>query len=320
MRKLILITATLLLVQIGLVVAVNMGNRATTMSAVDTVFLSNDVTDTDDITVTDGEGKVLHMVLQEGKWQLPASQNAQADKVQINDLLGRLAGIKQGFTVATSAEAARRFKVADGDFERRVVLKKGQDTVADFYLGTSPGFRQIHARKEGAQGIVTLALSTFEFDADPQKWLDKSVLQIKDENLANIRLKDISLARKDKEWVLEGHMDGPLDQDEVNDLLGRIENLTVQDVMSADRAKELFVPGSELSMSVGLGDGSVLSYDFVQDDENSYGLRRSDQNVVYKVHKIVVEGLSGFNRERLMKKAEAPGSEENQTNPSERDK
>jgi len=300
MKKLIIFATVVLLVQIGLVAVLNLGSHRSQMAAVDTDFVGAAVTGADNLTITDGEGKSLQLELKDGSWLLPASQNATADKLLVTNLLTKIGSLKEGFTVATSDEAVKRFKVADDDFERHIVLKKDGKSVADFYLGTSPGFRQVHARKNGEKGVVALALSTFEFDTGAEKWLDKAVLQLKAEDLKAIRMQDIALTRNDKKWVLESEAQGEPVQEQVDDLVGRITSLTVQNLLAPEKSKELFVGAIGLQLNVETNDGRKLSYDFVKDGEDSYAVKRSDQELVYSVHKIVVDGLLGFNREKLL--------------------
>jgi len=306
MRKLIIFATLLLLVQVGLVVVLNLGNKGARMTAVDADFLGATAESANNLTITDGEGKSLELVAKDGKWQMPASQNSQADSAMVSALLEKLGKLKQGFTEATSDEAAKRFKVAVDDFERHVVLQKDGSKVADFYIGTSPGFRQVHARKDGESSIVSLALSTFEFDTDPAKWLDKTVLQVKTDDMKSLKLQDIVLTKKDKDWTLEGNVDGELDKAQVDDLLGRVATLSVEKVIAAERAKQLMGGTVATQLVVELTDGRSVTYDFVQDDENSYAVKRSDLQLVYGVHKIVVDGLLGFSRDKLLKKEVAP--------------
>lgn len=300
MRKFIILAAILLLAQVGLVVALNLGSNGKKMAAVDAVFLNDVVADADSLKITDGDGNIVELTGKDGNWVLPVLQGASAGQNMVVSLLEKLSVLKQGFTVATSSEAAKRFKVADDVFERHVVLQKSGETVADFYLGTSPGFRQVHARKQGDTGVVTLALSTFEFDTDPAKWLDTTILQLPSDDIVSITLPDVVLKKEDDNWKLEGNVDGELDMDAVEDLVSRISSLTLQDVIGRERSEELFAGDSQLSMGVGLKDGLEIAFNFVQDDEDSYGLKRSDEPLVYRIHKIVVEGLSGFTRDKLL--------------------
>lgn len=91
-------------------------------------------------------------------------------KNKLHSILTKLSGLKQGFAVGTTAAAVKRFKVADDLFQRHVV-QAGENPVGDLYLGTSPGYRQIHARKAGTENVVAVELSTFELEPKADQWL-----------------------------------------------------------------------------------------------------------------------------------------------------
>jgi hypothetical protein len=203
MQRLIFAAVALLLVQLGLILLVNSGNKGLESAPANTSFLDVSGKSVDSMELTDGEGKKLLITKKENTWILPGLQNAAADKGQVNSLLDKLQGLKQGFVNATSAEAAKRFKVAKDSFERHVVLKAGDSVVGDFYVGTSPGFRQVHCRREGSDNIVALPLSTYELDVDGSKWLDKNVLHLEQKNISVIHLPAVNLSLIDKKWQLD---------------------------------------------------------------------------------------------------------------------
>lgn len=82
-------------------------------------------------------------------WILPETFSEPADAEQVDKLLEKLATVKQGLAVATTEGAPKRFKTAEDAFERHLVIKEGDNTVGDFYLGSSAGFRHSHVRKAG---------------------------------------------------------------------------------------------------------------------------------------------------------------------------
>lgn len=107
-------------------------------------------------------------------WRLESGLPADDDKV--NDLLDKLAELAAPWPVATSADSAERFAVTEDNHQRRLVLEDAEDVVADVFLGTSPGYRRVHARVAGEDEVYSIDFSNYEAPTDADQWLDKGLL------------------------------------------------------------------------------------------------------------------------------------------------
>ncbi len=107
-------------------------------------------------------------------WRLESGLPADNDKV--NDLLDKLAELAAPWPVATSADSAERFAVTEDNYQRRLVLEDAEDVVADVFLGTSPGYRRVHARVAGQDEVYSIDFSNYEAPTDVDQWLDKGLL------------------------------------------------------------------------------------------------------------------------------------------------
>lgn len=135
-------------------------------------------------------GKVDHLVIEGpdaakvtlvkagGIWQLPERGDFPADGKRVKDLIEQVARLQVGLPVATSEEAQDRFKVGDGDFERRLVLAAGDHTLATLYVGTPVGTRLTHARAAGQIEIHAIGLAPNDIPVKAGDWEDKSVAQV----------------------------------------------------------------------------------------------------------------------------------------------
>ena len=103
---------------------------------------------------------------------------AQAQKMA--DILGKLSSINEPWPVASSQASAERFEVSEENFQRRIRLFRNADKILDLYLGTSPGYQRVHARRAGQNEVYSIPLSNYELGVDPDNWLDKSVLASSD--------------------------------------------------------------------------------------------------------------------------------------------
>ncbi len=110
-------------------------------------------------------------------WRL-AESALPADAARIEARLATLASLDGGLPVATSASARAQLDVADDDFQRRIVLSAAGDALATLYVGTSPGFRRAHMRRDGADAVHAVELNVYDLPADADGWLDKGLLAI----------------------------------------------------------------------------------------------------------------------------------------------
>lgn len=305
MQRTIVAAAALLFVQIALAVALNMtdtGDHGVSPAAPLFGFTPDGVTA---LEIAGPAGERLTIRKTETGWMLPDAFDAPASDDQVNTLLGKLADLKQGMAVATSEEAAKRFKVAENGFERHVVVKKGEETVGDFYVGTSPAFRQVHARKAGSPEILTVALSTFELETSPDKWLDKNLFQLKKEEMEALVFADFTLQKKDENWQLADLEEGrETAKEAADDLAGGVSGLTIQDVLPPQDASALFGGEPALLFTVNLKNGKTLEYRFAKPEADYFVVKRSDRELYGKVHTIQAENLRKYTREKLIKQEE----------------
>ncbi len=178
MTKTIRILAVLLAVQLLLAAGLAAWSVRSAMPRPATALLGFDRHAADKLTI-EGPDKVrTDLVRKDGHWVVTQAGGFAADDAQVAQLLGRLTALESGPAVATSADAAERFKVADATFERRIEVDGAGKMLATLLLGSSQGPRQTFARKAGDSAIVSVDLPTFEVPAKSDDWLDKAALQI----------------------------------------------------------------------------------------------------------------------------------------------
>jgi hypothetical protein len=310
MNGIIKIAAALLVLQIGLAVVLYVGDTGTDMQKPNTPLLGFTVDAVTTLTLTDPEKGQLVLQKSGTGWILPSSFNAPANAGQVSSLLAKLAGLKQGFAVATTAAAGKRFKVADDLFQRHVVVKAGDSVVGDLYVGTSPGFRQIHARKAGTEGVVTVELSTFELDTSADQWLDKNMMHLAEEDIDKLIFADFTLEKKDKAWQLADLPDGQAtDAKAAEDVVAKASRLTVQTVLGQQEAEPLFTKSPALHYTISRKGGGTVDFRLVKGEGDFYVLKQSERELYGKVHNLQVENLLKITRDSLIAKTAVPEPE-----------
>lgn len=229
----------LLLVQVALIGAIWFSDQLFDEGA--TPFLTFDATAVQTIEIAE-TGQEIEIERLSGDdassvWQLP--DGLPADNTKVNDFIDKLleAGTAD-WAVAKTDSAKTRFEVADDNYQRHIrLLEDEEDALAEFYLGTSPGFGKVHMRLQGEDDIYSVNFANHEAPADISDWVDKSLLQPKG------RLQFVSRTDAPKGgWRLDNRKAGwkvkqgagvvpTLDQSLVSDFVNNFKNLYVTEVV-----------------------------------------------------------------------------------------
>ena len=171
-----------------------------------------------------GEKRGVTLVRDTDNWQLVPDIPADADKVE--QFLTKLADTDSGWPVAEQDSTAERFEVTNENHQRHIVLYDADKVLGGVYLGTSPGYRKVHARADSGGPVYSVKFSVYEVGMDSASWLDRSILQAVGE-VRELTLDGVfSLSSEgDDGWVSD--QGGDLDQDAVQTLIDRFRNLTV---------------------------------------------------------------------------------------------
>ncbi len=173
------------------------------------------------VTIEDSDGQEVGLAAEDGEWRLG---ELPADAGRISEVIESLLGGSANWPVATSESSRARFEVAEDVFQRRIRFDGADGTLATLYLGSSPGFRRIHAREAEADAIFSIDFGLHELPMDRSDWLDKQLFQV--ETVHGLTFPDGEvLSREDEaDWLLDGQ---PADQEAVAGIVDRIEGLTV---------------------------------------------------------------------------------------------
>ena len=99
-----------------------------------------------------------------------------ADAQRVQQLLDQLAALDSPWPVATTQTAAERFEVTDDGFAKYIELLSPDGAVAGLLLGTSPGFKRVHARLPDQDAIYSIAFTSLDAPTSAGEWLDKTLL------------------------------------------------------------------------------------------------------------------------------------------------
>ena len=148
------------------------------------------------IEAGDAQSVTLSRDADSARWQL--ASGLPADESKVAALLDALTERDSGFAIADSAGAAARFQLGDEAFERRIRLANA-DTERAVYLGSSPSFRKIHARREGESAVYVLELNSYDAPTTENDWLDRSLLALR--NIDALTLYGIAFELGSEGWT-----------------------------------------------------------------------------------------------------------------------
>ena len=134
----------------------------------------------DEINISDRHDNEVILLRRGEHWILPELEDLPADDRMITDLIDALANQPHGRPVADTVPARQRFHVAAYHYQRRLTLIGEGQLLGTIYLGTSPGFRRVHARNDAGDAIYSVRFNNFDAPAAASSWLQRSLLQISD--------------------------------------------------------------------------------------------------------------------------------------------
>ena len=262
-------------------------------------LLSFDAETVDRIHI-DGEADTrLVLTKQDSQWRLPELNDFPADQDNVKRLLDRLGNLEKGWPVATTKGAAKRFKVTEASFERKLTLAQGENTQTTLYVGTSPGFRKVHVRLPDEDDIHAAALNTYDVGVKHEEWIDKAILTHPAQTIRRVELPGFTLQRQDDKLAITGLAeDEETIQDEAKRLLDRIAGLNIRNVLVLDDKSDDRQPSSEFRYTLELesGDKRFYSYSKPKDAEH-YVLNVSDRDESFQVDTWAVNQMKDVTRD-----------------------
>jgi hypothetical protein len=228
MNKRLSLLMGIMLVQLLLIGLVNLTRGAGDSSA---AFLDIDESAVTGLTISDAEGQMVSLERTDAGWRLDGGLPANSAKVMT--VIESLAAQSASWPVATSANSQNRFEVTEALHQRRLQLSADDEMLADVFLGTSPGFRRVHAREAATDSIFSIDFAVHEAPTARGDWLNKSLLQTEEISSVVFPAGEILSRQEDGSgWLLDG---SATDAEAVGVLIERIERLSVLGFYDPDK-------------------------------------------------------------------------------------
>ncbi len=286
----------LLAVQCILALGLFIHSNAGSSDSVNKPLLAFEPSKLDKIVIGDTERDVV-ISKQEDSWRLPEFHDLPVDADKISRALDKLTGLTSGWPIATTKGSHERFEVSEKNHQRHIQLYANGEVVAELFLGSSPGFRKVHARHPANSEVYSVPANTYDFPVQSDNWLDKQLLAVEDTDV--IKGEDFELVRNDENWTLTGApiANGyELDSAKVEALGSTLKNLNVTGV--ANSSPDF---GADHAVALEIKSGRTKRYQFVA-EEDTYYVKSDQHDQVFTLSKQDFDKIAQLSRNTLVAK------------------
>lgn len=225
--RLLQLCVAVLVAQLGLAALLGLTQKKATFANNEPLFTLNE-DQINHIAIDNGDDTV-NLKKQDKTWQIDGDVLLPVDSARLNTLIGSLVNLKAGLPVARSINAREQLQVADNRYQRKLVVNN--DATNTLLLGTSPGLRKAHLRREGDNRIYSAPLPVSDTPASVDQWLDKSLLGMTDISrlVTNVFTFERSGTGDDEIWSAPDNTDDSqsLDTEKLTTVIKALENLRV---------------------------------------------------------------------------------------------
>ncbi|MAT42696.1 MAG: hypothetical protein CL609_10165 [Anaerolineaceae bacterium] len=165
------------------------------------------------MSITDGEGKLVVFEKQNGGWVLPENGNYPVTANSVDDILEKISTINTNRLVASSNTSFNRLQVETDNFQRKLVLETVDGKQTTIFLGSSPAANSTHIRLDGKNNVyLTNTLSAAQLSTNLSSWIDTSYLQ-----LSSTQVQSVQIQNADDTYSFTLGLDGIWQSDQVAD-------------------------------------------------------------------------------------------------------
>lgn len=284
-QKLIPILSGLLVVQLLLAAGLHFGGKDYSATAGEKL-LTVDITSIDGMSIMDDINNEVELRKDGELWQV-VKYDFAANNQLIVEFLERFSEIEKGWPVASTADAAKRFKVSEKDFERKVTFTQGGKTIAELLIGASKDLHTAYTRLADKNDIHLIEYhNLYDVSGSADDWIDKSVIERNIADIAYVKLPTFTLNRAENGELTVDKLkaDQETNSGEADALLSRITGLQIFSVLGKENKPEFRQDKPDFIITLGLKTDQEIVYSISKSaDASHYVLKSSDQENYYKI-------------------------------------
>ncbi|MBX3156084.1 MAG: DUF4340 domain-containing protein [Deltaproteobacteria bacterium] len=279
----------------------------------------------------------VDLVKKGAEWTLASGYDFPVEPKHVEDLLGAIGKMAAASPVGTKAARHRQYKVADDEFERRLVIgvEGGGDTTV--YVGGNAGPRRTAVRLGGDDRVYAVTgLSASAAGTDPGAWIkaeytkgatdDVAAVTIVHDGKPPIELKRLAVDKPDAgsgsdtapdplapKWAasiggapVEPGPNEKLDADTIEQAVGAVVNFNAS--APGDPKRDASRPAATITVvrkADKIGASPTTTFDVIADGER-YWLKARDLPRAILVEKSRLTSVMELTRDKLIKKPPPP--------------
>jgi Domain of unknown function (DUF4340) len=287
-KRSVAVLLLILLIQFGITAAVFWPRQVPVNSSTEQALAPFPDSAIDEVRIGDEFDNEVVLVRSGKQWLLPELEHVPADPVKVDALLHSIIHQTGSWPIARSPAAHQRFQVAAYYYQKRLTLWSQGKKLGAIYLGTSPGFRKVHARNENQDAIYSITLDALQSSALSADWLDPRLLQVRtplriDADLYNLYFEN---------GVWRSRTGGAPDEQEVEALMTALKTLQVDGVADEELQRELSAVEADLILKIQSLAGEVSLELLTLND--TYFIHSSQYPLFFKLSAYDFDRLTGL--------------------------
>ena len=214
------------------------------------------------VTITDGEGKSIHIARSPFGCVLPDAADYPCAKDRLPDFLRRIVPLTTASLVTDTPASHSRLNVAEDNFERIIELDLADETKRKFYLGTSPRGRSGHARIDGRDQVyLAPGLSAFDAPVREDAWVDPLYFSVPQDRVKSVTIENtagaVTIEREESgDWALSDHeSERPIDQSKAASMVRSATSIRLARPLGKEEMESYGLQNSTVVVTVSVGGG-----------------------------------------------------------------
>ncbi len=188
-RNLVLVGA--LVLQLILVVVVLWPRSTASSGEEQSLFPGLEAAQIVKLSITDATGETINLARVAGSWVLPDADDYPCQEGKVPELITKLLGLSADSLVTKTSASHKRLKVAEDDFERRIVFELADGTRNELFVGSSPTYGAAHIRLGGQDEVyLTSGLSATDAGTQATAWVDRSYFSVTRDDVVSLTVQN----------------------------------------------------------------------------------------------------------------------------------
>lgn len=262
MKNPVPILTSLLVIQIAMAFGINYVETQRGIPSTEKLIKTN-FGKIDKIVLEEKNSKLIIEKDKNNVWTLPGKFRFPAEPEAVSRLLDGFGNYTKGWPVATTEDAAPRFRVADNNFQEKIVLSAGGKDVDTYLIGSAAGFNKVHFRIGGHSEINSVELPAQNASTNIEDWIDRKVLQVEPSDVITVELPQLKLVKKQKAFELTSNgkttiVDALTGGEVVDNACG----VDVSEVLGVEDSPAYGLSAPAYTFTITKKDGGKLTYTF----------------------------------------------------------